>query len=123
MQAESSSNMEGEDHASRTYAPGGWGILAYGLTGLVVTPVLAMLLGLALFGYRDTWGVGQGDSFMVFIVALFSAPGGAVYWAVIATTWRTLLPDVRPRVVLPVALVIYLIGLVLALLGTDASFA
>ena len=85
------------------------GIFVYGLGGLVVTPVLTMFIGWLLFPR-------QGDSFVVFIVAVYATPVGALYWAVVVPVWRLLRPDAPFRLIILVALPLYLVGLVATLL-------
>lgn len=94
----------------------------YFVIGLIVTPVLTIFLGWVLFGARSTWSVGQGDSFLVFIVALWTTPFGAVYWALMPFVVDSLPQTVPARRVLWIALALYLAGIVVALLGTDRAY-
>ena len=87
------------------------GIFVYGLGGLVVTPVLTMFIGWLLFGHRGTC-----YSFVVFMVAVYATPFGALYWAVVVPVWRLLIPNAPFRLIILVALPLYLVGLVATLL-------
>lgn len=95
--------------------------VVYFFLGLIVTPLLTYLLGWALFGARDTWGVGQGDSFLVFFVALWAAPFGALYWALIPWAHGRLSRFFREGRAILVALAVYVLGLIIALLAVDHS--
>lgn len=95
----------------------------YFVIGLIVTPVLTVFLGWVLFGLRSTWSVGQGDSFLVFFVALWAAPFGALYWAMVPILDGTLPEAVPARRVVWIALALYLVGIVVALLVADRAYA
>ena len=75
-----------------------------GLAGLLATPIVTYLLGWAIYGRRVSWSVDQGDSWIVFLMAVYAAPFGAAYWALVR--WI----GVRPLVAVPV----YLVGLAVA---------
>ena len=78
-----------------------------------------MLIGYAMFGHRSTWNVGQGDSFLVFLMAMYATPVGAVCAAFVASVRNFLGPETRLRWVMAVAVPVYLGGLVAALLWAD----
>jgi len=98
-------------------------IVVYFLLGLVVTPVLTLLLGWVLFGWRDTWNVGQGDSFLVFIVALWATPFGGVYWALVPVVLKRLAKRVSVGRFLLGSLALYVAALLVALLSFDRAYA
>ncbi len=84
------------------------GNLVYGLGGLVVTPFLTVFIGWLLFGH---W-----DSFLVLMMAGCATPFGALYWALVVPVWRLLGPDAPFRLIILVALPLYLVFLVAVLL-------
>ena len=95
----------------------------YFVIGLIVTPVLTVFLGWVLFGARSTWSVGQGDSFLVFFVALWAAPFGALYWALVPLLGGALPETVPTRRVVWIAVALYFVGIFVALLVTDRAYA
>lgn len=91
-----------------------WRILLYGLGGLLLTPVLTFTLGALFFGQRSTWNIGQGESFQVFLVAIYAAPFGALLWAGVGTLRACFRrPSVRRTAA---AGILYVAGLIAALL-------
>ncbi len=80
------------------------GNLVYGLGGIVVTPFLTVFIGRLLFGH---WDIGM---------ACCATPFGALYWALGVPVWRLLRPDAPFRLIILVALPLYVVFLVAVLL-------
>ncbi|MCU0724875.1 MAG: hypothetical protein MUE73_03665 [Planctomycetes bacterium] len=89
--------------------------------GLVLTPILTWVVGFALFGGRATWAVGQGDGFMVFLVALGAALPGAVLGGATALGLRALRTGRGRLLLLLLSAAIWLTIILLALLLTDRA--
>lgn len=84
----------------------------FGLAGLVLTPVVTFLIGWAIYGRRASWNADQGDSWLVFLMAVYATPFGALYWALVAAIDKTFPRGGAVRRLLPVA--VYVAGLALA---------
>jgi hypothetical protein len=102
---------------------GAAGRLLFGAAlGFVVTPILTYALGTALFGHRETFDHGQGEGFLVFLVAAWSALPGAAFWGA-AWNLRSTRPTSRGRHVLTLLLFLpFLAGLLVALLMAEHRF-
>ena len=92
-----------------------------GLLGLIVTPILVFLVGWLLYGSRSTWNIGQGESFVVFLLGVYAAPFGALFGAL--TTWLTVPCRGSRGMWRLLFLGLYLVGVVVTVIVGVATYA
>lgn len=100
-----------------------WRLLAYGLVGFVLTPILVYTAGWLLFGGRASWNRGQGEGFVVFLLAVYAIPFGAAFGVLTAVARRLVRTSTERRTVGLVAAGVYLAGLVLAVVWVVNRYA
>ncbi len=89
------------------------------LGGLIATPVVTFFLGWVLFGRRDSWNIGQGESFLSFVVAVYAAPAGAVYWTIVAVVHKALRGRVSGGWIFLTSLIVFVTALNVVLWAVD----